>query len=161
MGGGETLGVGTRGRLVPMVHFVDERFAGLRRISMPFFLRPRPNADIIPPPYVLPPPLPTAAPAAAAGAAAAAASSPLQELARLYEFSAEAEAEAGTGTVQPGDSGGQAPGPQVAPGLRPGQGQGEGPGTLTQARFLDEVVFSKRPWGRGRHSRPDGGSYDY
>ena len=43
---GETLGYLTRGKLRAPVHYVDERYMGQARISMPFFLRARPDAFI-------------------------------------------------------------------------------------------------------------------
>ena len=43
---GEALGLITGGRIRAPVHYVDESFIGQPRFSFPFFLRPRPEADI-------------------------------------------------------------------------------------------------------------------
>jgi len=43
---GETLGRLSRGRVRAPLHYVDERVMGQARISMPFFLRARPDAKL-------------------------------------------------------------------------------------------------------------------
>ena len=43
---GETLAFLTGGRIRAPVHYVDERFPGKPRISMPFFLRAKPEAEL-------------------------------------------------------------------------------------------------------------------
>ena len=45
---GEALGLISGGRVRASVHYVDESFSGQARHSFPFFLRPRPEADLSP-----------------------------------------------------------------------------------------------------------------
>ena len=43
---GEALALVSRGRVRAPLHYVDDRVMGQPRVSLPFFLRPRPNAAV-------------------------------------------------------------------------------------------------------------------
>ncbi|MEW5307719.1 MAG: hypothetical protein WDW36_010096 [Sanguina aurantia] len=137
---GEALGLATRGAVRAPVHYVDERFMGVPRVSLPFFLRPRPDVDI----NLSGCPLPASAPAAShvGGKGAAASQAPLHRSPPPAAFGGKQ----GDPVVLSRDD--VAGGSGCAGADEAGASDGVLSSALTYPQFIEGVVWRDRPWAR-------------